>query len=269
MAANVDLVRTIRAHALRMVHHANSSHIGTCLSMADLLAVLYGSILRVDPERPDLPDRDRFLLSKGHGTAIMYAVLAERGYFPVDWLQRYCDDGFKLPGHVTTHAPGVELSTGSLGHGLPVGCGIAVAGARLKRAYRTFVLLSDGELDEGSNWEAVLFAAHHGLDNLVAIVDYNRIQSFGAVEDVIALEPLADKWRAFNWSVREIDGHDHAEIEDALSAVPFEKGRPSVVIAHTTKGKGVSFMENELAWHYRSPDDELLAQALAELGVDA
>ena len=251
-----------------MVHHANASHIGTCLSMADLLAVLYGKVLRVDPMQPDWADRDRFLLSKGHGTAIMYAVLAERGFFPVEWLERYCDDGSKLPGHVTTHAPGVEISTGSLGHGLPIGCGIALAAKRGTKQFRTFVMMSDGELDEGSNWEAILFAAQHKLDNLVAIVDYNKIQSLGTVKEVMDLEPLADKWRAFRWSVREIDGHDHRQIEQELSNVPFQPGKPSVVIAHTVKGKGVSYMENLLAWHYKSPNDEQLQQALAELGVE-
>jgi len=249
-----------------MVHHANASHIGSCLSMADLLAVLYRTVLRVDPARPEWPDRDRVLLSKGHGAAVMYAVLAERGFFPVEWLDTYCDDGSKLPGHITSRdVPGVEVSTGSLGHGLPIASGIALAGKRDGKTYRTFVILSDGELDEGSNWEAILFAAHHRLDTLVAIVDYNEIQSFGRVKDVIDLEPLAEKWRACRWAVREIDGHDHAQIEEALSGVPFEPGKPSCVIAHTVKGKGVSFMEDSLAWHYKSPDAEQLARALAEV----
>lgn len=262
-----ELARTIRAHTLRMVHKSRASHVGTCLSMADLLAVLYGQILRVDPERPDWPERDRFILSKGHGAAILYAALVERGFFPARWLETYCEDGSRLGGHIS-HAgvPGVEASTGSLGHGLSIGCGIALAGKREDKKYRVFVMLSDGELDEGSAWEAILFAPHHGLDNLIAIVDYNKIQSFGSVSDVLELEPLADKWRAFGWAVLEIDGHDYEQIADALSHVPFEKGKPTVVIAHTMKGKGVSFMENDLAWHYKSPDDEQLARALIELG---
>jgi transketolase len=262
------LANRIRARALKMVHKANASHIGTCLSMADLLAVLYGKILRVDPAWPDWVERDRFVLSKGHGAAIYYAVLVERGFFPEEWLNSYCQNGSTLAGHVTSHGvPGVEVSTGSLGHGLPIGCGMALAGKREKKLYRVFVLLSDGELDEGSNWEAILFAPQHRLDNLVAIVDYNKIQGFGSVSAVMELDPLADKWRAFGWSVREIDGHDHAQIETALSSVPFESGKPSVIIAHTIKGKGVSFMENQLEWHYRSPNSEQLTQALSELGA--
>jgi transketolase len=266
-ATPAELAVAIRAHALRMVHRANASHIGTCLSIADILAVLYGSVLRVDPQRPDWPERDRFILSKGHGAAIFYAVLAERGFFPVAWLEEeYCRDGGRLCGHATsTGVPGVEVSTGSLGHGLSIGCGMALAAKRGGSPARVFVVLSDGELDEGSTWEAVLFAAHHGLDNLVAIVDYNKIQSFGRVAEVLDLDPLADKWRAFRWGVREIDGHDQGVIAAALGAAPLETGRPSVLVAHTVKGKGVSFMENDLAWHYRSPDAEQLARALAEI----
>ena len=261
-----ELARRIRVHAVRMVHHADASHIGTCLSIADLLAVLYHSVLRVDPQQPKWPDRDRFVLSKGHAAAAIYSVLAERGFFPTTLLDHYCDDGTCLAGHASHHMPGVDFSTGSLGHGLSLGCGVALAAKRDGRPFRAFVQLSDGECDEGSTWEAVLFAPHHHLDNLIALVDYNKIQSFGTVKDVLDLEPLADKWRAFGWAVREIDGHDHAQIHAALHAVPFEANRPSVVIAHTVKGKGVSYMENMLAWHYKSPSAEQLAQALAELG---
>ena len=260
-----SLARKIRTHALLMVHTAKTSHIGTCLSMADLLAVLYGKVLRVDPSQPELPDRDRFILSKGHGAAILYAVLAEQGFFPLEWLESYCQDRSPLMGHASHHVPGVEVSTGSLGHGLSVGCGMALAARSDRRTSRVFALLSDGELDEGSNWEAILFAAHHRLDNLVAIIDYNKIQSFGSVADVLPLEPLVEKWRSFGWAVREIDGHDLDEIENTLGRVPFESGQPSVVIAHTVKGKGVSFMQNQLAWHYKSPSDAQLALALAEL----
>ena len=261
----VELATHIRGHALRMTARSGMSHIGTCLSMADLLAVLYGRELRVDPAQPAWPDRDRFILSKGHGAAILYATLAERGFFPTAWLDSYAQDGSPLLGHASHHVPGVEVSTGSLGHGLPIGCGMALAGKREGRPYRVFVLLSDGELDEGSNWEAILFAPQHRLDNLVAIVDYNQIQSFGSVKEVLDLDPLADKWRAFRWAVREIDGHDHAQIAATLAATPFEPGRPSVIIAHTVKGKGVSFMEGQLAWHYRSPNAEQLALALTEI----
>ncbi|MGQ9851552.1 MAG: transketolase, partial [Aggregatilineaceae bacterium] len=210
--------------------------------------------------------RDRFVLSKGHGCAALYAVLAECGFFPLEWLDTFYQNGSRLPGHAThTHVPGIEVSTGSLGHGLSIACGMALAAKRDGKPYRVFALLSDGECDEGSTWEAVLFASHHRLDNLIAIVDYNKIQSLGRVEEVINLEPLAEKWRSFGWAVREIDGHDVLEIEDALSQVPFEAGRPSCVIAHTVKGKGVSFMEDKLLWHYRSPQGEEYEAALAEL----
>lgn len=265
-----ELARQVRAHALRMVHRARASHIGTCLSMTDLLAVLYGTVLRVDPRHPDWAERDRFILSKGHGAAAVYATLAERGFFPREWLETYCADGTALAGHITHHGvPGVEFSSGSLGHGLSLGCGVALAGKRDRQAYRVFVLLSDGECDEGSIWEAVLFAPHHRLDNLVAIVDYNQIQSFGTVREVLDLEPFAAKWKAFGWTVLEIDGHDHDQVHQALREVPRKPGRPTVVLAHTVKGKGISFMENRLEWHYRSPDEKQLAQALRELGVAA
>jgi transketolase len=261
------LARRIRAHTLRMVHKARASHVGSCFSMTDLLAALYGAVLRVDPQRPDWLDRDRFVLSKGHGAAAIYATLAECGFFPVEWLDTYCCDGTRLAGHITHYGvPGVEVSSGSLGHGLSYAAGFALAGKRDGRDYRTFALLSDGECDEGSVWEAALFAPHHRLDNLIAVVDYNKIQSFGTVKEVLDLWPFADKWRAFGWAVRQIDGHDFDDILGALRAVPFEPGRPSCVIAHTVKGKGVGFMEDKLEWHYRSPDAAQLGQAIAELG---
>lgn len=260
-----DFARTLRTHAVRMVAQTHTSHIGTCFSMGDLLACLYGGILRVDPKKPQWADRDRFILSKGHGVAILYAALAERGFFPVADLAKYAQDGSPLTSHPNHLVPGVEFSTGSLGHGLPVGCGLALAAQRGGQAWRTIVLMSDGELDEGSNWEAFLFAAHHRLDNLIAIVDYNKIQSLGRVSEVMGLEPLTDKFRAFRWSVREIDGHDHAAIHAAVQSAPWETGKPSIVVAHTVKGKGVSFMEDKLLWHYRSPDAGELARALEEL----
>ncbi len=263
-----SLATAIRAHSLRMTHRARASHIGSCLSMADVLAVLYGRVLRIDPKAPFWPDRDRFILSKGHGAAALYAVLAESGFFPVSWLDDYCEDGSPLIGHVTSHGvPGVEFSTGSLGHGLPVGCGMALHGRRNHHQHRVFVLLSDGELDEGSNWEAALFAPHHHLDNLVVIIDSNKIQSFGRVDDVLRLEPLADKWRSFGWAVSEANGHDISELVSIFENPPLEGDRPRVVIANTVKGKGVSFMEDRLEWHYRSPDEEQLALALAQIGA--
>lgn len=260
----------IREHTLHMVHRAHASHVGSCFSMTDLLSVLYGSILRVDPCRPEDPDRDRFLLSKGHGAAAIYATLAECGFFPTSWLDTYCQDGTRLAGHITHHGvPGVEVSSGSLGHGLSYACGMALAGQRDARPYRVFCLLSDGECDEGSIWEAALFAPHHRLDNLIAIVDHNQIQSFGTVKEVLDLHPFADKWRAFGWAVREVDGHDIGALLKALEDLPFEKGRPSCLLAHTVKGKGVSFMEDRLEWHYRSPDAAQLERACAELGCGA
>jgi len=248
-----------------MVHAANASHIGGVLSMADMLAVLYGEILRVDPRDPQWPARDRFILSKGHCCTGVYAALAERGFFPVEELQTYGQDGSRLMTHISHKVPGVDFSTGSLGHGLPFGCGKALAAKRQGQAWRTFVMLSDGELDEGSNWEAILFAAHHRLDNLVAIVDYNKIQSLGSVAEVMELHPLADKFKAFLWSVREIDGHDHGAIRAALASVPWGAGRPSCLVAHTTKGKGVDFMENQLKWHYSSPKLEQMTAAMRQL----
>lgn len=263
---SLNLSVVIRKAVLRMVHAGKASHVASSLSMADLIAVLYEDILRVDPAHPDWPARDRLLVSKGHAAPVVYAVLAEMGFFSEDHLEHYCQTNSPLLGHVSHHVPGVEWSTGSLGHGLSVGCGMALAAKRDGLLHRVFVLLSDGELDEGATWEAALFAPQHGLDNLIVIVDYNKMQAFGRVEEILDLSPLADKWRAFHWAVREIDGHDHEQIAATLATVPWDKGRPSVVIAHTIKGKGVSFMEGQLAWHYKSPDAEQLRQALSELG---
>jgi len=266
---SVSLAKKIRVQAAHMIHRAKSSHLGSAFSMADLLAVLYGRILQIDPKHPDAPERDRFILSKGHACAALYVVLAERSFFPKEWLADFYQDGAQLAGHAT-HAgvPGVEVSTGSLGHGLPIACGMALSGKRDGSGYRVFTLLSDGECDEGSTWEAALFAGHHGLDNLIAIVDYNKIQSLGTVKEVLDLEPFADKWRAFGWVVKEIDGHDHTQIEEALESVPAEPCKPTCVLAHTVKGKGVSFMENKLLWHYRTPDRDEMAGILAELGAE-
>lgn len=261
-----NLAREIRANAIGMVARAKAAHIGGALSMADMLAVLYADILRVRPDDPGWPERDRFILSKGHSCTALYSALALRGFFPLEELATYGADGSRLMAHVSHKVPGVEFSTGSLGHGLPFGCGKALAAKRRSAAWRVFVMLSDGELDEGSNWEAILFAPQHRLDNLVAMVDYNRIQSLGSVAEVLELDPLADKFRAFRWAVREVDGHDHEAIRAALSTAPWEAGKPSVLIARTVKGKGVDFMENNLQWHYSSPKPDQLASALAQLG---
>jgi len=268
MTVDIELFRManrIRQNVLKMTKRAKSSHIGSNYSMVELLVVLYSCILRVKPKQPNWPERDRFILSKGHACAALYALLAEKGFFPLEWLDTFCLDGSPLAGHVTHSIPGVEVSTGALGHGLPIATGMALAAKRDGKVYRAFALLSDGECDEGSVWESALFAQQHKLDNLIAIVDYNKIQSLGTVKEVMDLDPFADKWSAFGWSVREIDGHDLNHIKSTLSALPFETGRPSCMIAHTVKGKGVSFMENQLLWHYRWPHEGEFEAALAEL----
>lgn len=263
-----QLAKNIRQLALQMVTHAKASHIASALSIADIVATLYGSVLQVDAANPALPDRDRFILSKGHACVAVYAALAAKGFFPVTALETYGQDHSDLMNHISHKVLGVEFSTGALGHGLPFGVGKAMAAKRLQAQWRTFVLLSDGEMDEGSNWEALMFAAHHHLDNLVAIVDYNKLQSLTSVANTLGLEPLADKFRAFGWSVKEVDGHNHAQLQLALSTVPWASGKPSILIAHTLKGKGISFMENKVEWHYRNPSTEQLAAALAELEVE-
>lgn len=258
------LATKIRSHAVRMVHRANASHIGGCLSMADLLAVLYGETLHYQTDNLTWHERDRFILSKGHCTAVLYAVLAECGFFPISELEQFGQAGSRLMAHVSSQVPGVEFSTGSLGHGLPFGCGKALAAKRLGHSWRTFVMLSDGELDEGSNWEAILFAGHHQLNNLIAIVDFNKIQSLGDVKEVLSLDPLVDKFRAFQWHVLEIDGHDLKQIQQALAGYSREK--PTALIAHTIKGKGVDYMEKQLKYHYSAPrTDEHLQDALRQL----
>jgi transketolase len=259
------LAHNIRVQCLRMVHRARASHIGSALSITDILAVLYGTVIKNDKNNPKWEGRDRLILSKGHACVAIYAVLAERGYFDKSELETYGTDHSNFMAHISHKVPGVEFSTGSLGHGLPFGVGKALTAKKQERDWRTFVVLSDGEMDEGSNWEAIMFASHHHLDNLVAIIDYNKLQSLTTVSDTLGIEPLAHKFEAFGWCAREIDGHDHTSLKSALSSTPWENGKPSVLIAHTTKGKGVSFMENCVDWHYKSPNDQQLAQALSEL----
>lgn len=261
-----DFANQLRRRALELVYRAKASHIGGALSMADLLAVLYGGgILNVDAANPKLDERDRFLLSKGHACSGLYAALNLRGFISQDQMEGYAQNGSYMTSHVSASIAGVELSTGSLGHALSVGCGMALAAIRRAKKWRVYVMLSDGELDEGSNWEALLFAGHHELNNLTVIVDYNKIQSFGHVAEVLRLDPLDDKFRSFGWHVIEIDGHDHAAIASAFAAAAAEPARPTVIIAHTIKGKGVDFMENNLLWHYRPPNDEEFARAMAQL----
>jgi transketolase len=262
----VAMAARIRRHALHMTSTGGSSHIGSVLSMADLVAVLYGRVLRVDAADPHWPDRDRFILSKGHAGAGIYAALAERGFFPVEMLATHYQNGSHLSGHVSHKGiPGVELSTGSLGHGLSVGAGMAYGAKLDERAHRVYVLLSDGECDEGSNWEAILFASHHRLGNLCAVVDYNKIQSLRPVAETLGLEPFADKWRAFGWAVIEADGHDHVQLAGAFDAAARTADRPTCILAHTVKGKGVHFMEHSVLWHYRTARGDEFEAALDAL----
>ena len=263
-ASTTALARRIRLQCLHMCHTKRASHLGGAFSVADVLAVLYGGLMTADPAQPKSPDRDRLFYSKGHACTALYATLAETGYYDRATLDTFTDNGSDFTSHVNHKVPGVELSTGSLGHALSVAAGVALAGKRRKAAWHTYAIVSDGELDEGSNWEAILFAPHHRLDNLTLVVDYNKIQSFGNTADVLNLDPLADKFKAFNWETIEVDGHDHAALAAALSK-QGRAGKPRVVIAHTVKGKGVSFMENQLAWHYKSPDAAQFAAARAEL----
>jgi transketolase len=249
-----------------MTSRASSCHVGGGLSMAEILAVLYGDVLKVRPEEPNWAQRDRLILSKGHACAGLYAALAERGFLPVSELEKFYLDGSRLVGHATHQGiPGVECSTGSLGHGLGIACGMALAGRDAAAPFRAFAILSDGECDEGSTWEAALFAGHHRLDNLTVIVDYNEIQSLGSTHEVLELEPFPEKWRAFGWHTEEVNGHDVSALQALLHGVPVQPGRPTCLIAHTVKGKGVSFMENQLLWHYRTPQGDELARALAEI----
>lgn len=259
-----DLARDARLSALQMVAKAGASHIGSSLSVMDVLAVLYSEVADISPAKVDSRDRDIVVVSKGHASAATYAVLAHCGFFPLRDLERFCADGQALNGHVTAGSvPGVEFSTGSLGHGLPWGVGVGLADQLDGVKRRVFVVMSDGECDEGSVWEGALLAAHHGLDRLVAIIDRNMLQSFESTETTLRLEPLAEKWRSFGWSVATVNGHDHAALKKELQS--FEEGRPRVVIAETVKGFGVSFMEDKVEWHYRSPNEDQLREAFSEL----
>jgi transketolase len=263
MSSSAQLAREIRKNILRMVHQAKASHVASALSIVDILTVLYGEVMRLDSKQPKAEARDRFILSKGHACAAVYATLAEVGFIPKEQLETYGADFSWLMNHISHKVAGVEFSTGSLGHGLPFGVGKALACKAKQASWRTYVLLSDGEMDEGSNWEALMFASHHKLESLTAIIDYNKLQSLDSVANTLGLEPLAEKLRAFGWNVREVDGHNHEELVNAMHQSSNDK--PTAVVAHTTKGKGVSFMEHSVAWHYKNPTDEQLAQALLEL----
>ena len=256
----------IREHVADMCAGPEGGHLGGAYSAADILTALYFDVMNLDPDRPDAPERDRFVLSKGHAAVGLYATLAERGYLPVDELATYARPGSRLMGHPVRTVPGVEAATGSLGHGLALGCGFAL-GARLDgHDSRTFVLMGDGELQEGSVWEAAIGAASLGLDRLVAVVDRNSLQLTGDTDSIAAMEPLADRWRGFGWAVQEADGHDLATLVRALGTTPWEPGRPSVLIARTVKGRGLPFLEGRTACHYVTFSERNHAKARAVLG---
>jgi transketolase len=260
----------LRREILHVVGHSRRGHIASAFSLVEILRVLYEEVLRLDPARPDWPDRDRFILSKGHGCLALYVALAERGFFPREHLATFCEAGSILGGHPQAgKVPGVEASTGSLGHGLPVGVGFALHGKMTKRDFRTVVLLGDGECDEGTVWEAAMAAGKHRLDRLAVMVDYNKMQCYAATAEVLDLEPFAAKWRSFGFAVREVDGHDVRALRRVLRALPFREGKPSAIICHTVKGKGIPGMEMNASWHHKSKiSDEELESLRYELGCE-
>ncbi|MDY6850575.1 MAG: transketolase [Thermodesulfobacteriota bacterium] len=261
-----EKAKLIRKDILAVAYRSKSGHIGSSFSIVEILVALYFGHFSPNPQDLLSEDRDRFILSKGHGCPALYAALLHKGLISEDVFCGFAMDGGALEQHPTRRLEwGIEVSTGSLGHGLSIGAGMALAAGHDKKDYRVFVLMSDGESNEGSIWEAALFGAHQKLDNLVAVVDYNKMQALGKTKDVIGLEPLADKWRSFGWAVKEVDGHDIGQLIQAFEDVPFEQGRPSAVIAHTVKGRGVCFMEDDLLWHYRCPDEDEYKKALGEI----
>ena len=261
------IARRLRVRLVEMSHDAGTPHLASSLSCADIVTAAYWGVLCIDPEQPLDPARDRFILSKGHAATTLYAALAFRGFFPEAWLRdEYNVDGGRLAEHPGPGcAPGVEVATGSLGHGLSIGLGMALAARIRGMAYRVFVVLSDGECNEGSVWEAAMFAPAQKLDNVCVIVDYNKWQATGRSNETLALAPLCEKWRAFGWDAREVDGHDLPTLVGLMRQVPNGSGRPVALIAHTVKGKGVSFMEDDNNWHYRIPTDDELSKARQEL----
>lgn len=265
----LDLIaRRMRAKLVQLSHQSGAAHLGSSLSCVDILVAAYWTCLKIDPRRPDDPNRDRFILSKGHAATTLYTALAMRGFFPEAVLDTFGQDGGVLPEQPAPGcAPGVELATGSLGHGLPVGLGLALAGRIQQRPYRVFVTLSDGECNEGSVWEAAMLAPAQKLDNVVVIVDYNKWQATGRSNEIMALSSLKDKWAAFGWSASEVDGHDLSALVQALGNVPDGSGKPVAIVAHTVKGKGVPFMEDDNNWHYRIPDANEVQKAKELLGV--
>ncbi len=259
-----QISNSIRKTVLDLIYRTKSPHIGSAYSIVEILVALYFKYLNISSDDPLNADRDRFILSKGHACSVMYAILNERGFLSKSDLDGFAVNGGILEQHPTIDlSKGIEVSTGSLGHGLSIGTGMALAGKVDGKKHKVCVLLSDGELNEGSVWEAIMFAGHHKLNNLMALVDYNKIQALGYVRDIINLEPFEEKWKSFGWDIQEIDGHNFEKIFNALDCLSSEK--PSVIILHTVKGKGVSFMENQLLWHYRAPDDKEYELALKEL----
>jgi transketolase len=258
----------LRGKVIQMSHAAQAAHLASSLSCADVVTAAYWHVLNIDPREPKHPLRDRFILSKGHAAAALYAALAMRGFFPIEELDTYCRDGGRLAEHPPANLlPGVEAATGSLGHGLPLGCGMALSGRIKGESFRVFALLSDGENNEGSVWEAAMFAAAQKLENVCVVVDYNKWQATARSNETLMLAPLADKWRAFGWDAHEIDGHDVGALAEAMQRVPNGSGKPVALIAHTVKGKGVSFMEDDNNWHYRAPTSEEVVKAHKELGL--
>jgi transketolase len=264
-----DRARLLRARIIETSSRTGTPHLGSCLSCADILTTLYFHVLRSDPANPRAVDRDRMILSKGHAAPALFQVLAMRGYYPEAWLDDYGKDGGVFAEHPPTpdRLAGIEAATGSLGHGLPIGLGMALAGRIQNQNYSVYVVLSDGECNEGSVWESAMLAAAQQVGNLCVVVDFNKWQATGRSEEVMALSPLADKWRAFGWNAAEVDGHDFQALTDVFSQFPNANGKPMAIIAHTVKGKGVSFMEDDNNWHYRIPTAEDVVKARAELGV--
>lgn len=263
-----NIAKDIRKNILKTICGGGGGHIPASLSIVEILVFLYYNILNIDSANPRREDRDRFILSKGHACVALYSILAEKGFFSRVELNKFGKKNSILGGHPDMHKiPGVEASTGSLGHGLPFAMGMALAGKLNKKDYRVFVLLGDGECQEGSIWEAAMFAPQHKLDNLIAIIDYNKIQAMDRLDNIIALNPLNDKWKAFGWAVREVDGHDFSDLQEAFKRIPFEKNKPSLIIANTIKGKGISFMENTPIWHYRLPNEREMKIACKELSA--
>lgn len=259
----------IRKSIFKMICNGGGGHIPASLSIVEILLALYTGILKIDPKKPRYSERDRFILSKGHAGVALYAVLAGMGFFDKSHLETFGKAGTILGGHPDMHKiPGVEASTGALGHGFPFGVGIALAGKMDKKSYRVFVLLGDGECQEGTVWEAALFASQHKLDNLTVVIDYNKYQAMDSLDNIVSLEPLVDKWKAFGWEVKEVDGHNIAKLQDIFKSIPFVRSKPNMVIAHTVKGKGISFMIDAPAWHYCVPNEKEMTAACDELDLD-